>query len=468
MAGNRLQYIWRMGLAIALIVGMTLQAALPVQAAPRFSALAVDARTGAVLYSQDAGGQRHPASLTKMMTLYVVFQELKAGRIKLSTPLRVSKRAAAMAPSKLGLKPGSTITVEEAIKALVVKSANDAAATVAENLGGSEAAFASRMTRVARSLGMTRTTFRNASGLPNPGQVTTANDMATLGLRLMRDFPRYYPYFRLTAFNFRGRTIRTHNGLLRSFRGTDGIKTGYISASGFNLVTSTLRDGRRVVGVVMGAKSASRRNAYMMAMLQRALPKAKPGNSIAAMVGSSKGAINPIAIAQAPAATTGLPPEPQAEGGNTAALQTPAGNTKAKDMGALAAAAEAAAKGNDSPQVVIAELDAEPENVASVDTGVPSNAKPEDPLKSLNLGKSYSVQISAFADKDTAVAAISKVKATAVAELKGKKAYTIAVRKNGKIEYRVVIAGLTAKTARQSCAKVSKIGKTCAVILPHA
>jgi D-alanyl-D-alanine carboxypeptidase len=455
-----IQRFLRVLLALTLSLGLIFQAIVPAEAAPRFAAIAVDARTGAILYSNDVNGTRYPASLTKMMTLYVVFQDLKAGEIKLSTPLRVSARAASMAPSKLGLKPGTTISVEDAIKALVVKSANDVAATVAENLGrGSEATFATRMTQVARSIGMSRTTFKNASGLPNPGQVTTAKDMATLGLRLMRDFPQYYPYFRLTSFRFRGTVIRTHNGLLRNFKGTDGIKTGYISASGFNVVTSTMRDGRRVVGVVMGSKSAGRRNAYMMAMLQKALGKAKSGSTIAALPGSAKGAIDPVSTLKEP-----VPAPDESAVAASANVQ----DEGEKDTNKLAAVAEAAANETDTPKVIAAELNQKKPIEGPLVTSPAVEAMEGDPLKALNLGKAYSVQISAFDDKDAAVAAISKVKATAAAELKGKKAYTIAVKKGDTIEYRVVIGGLTAKSARQSCAKVSKIGKTCAVILPQA
>ncbi len=449
-------------LRVLLVLTLGLGLIVPAEAAPRFAAIAVDARTGAILYSNDVNGTRYPASLTKMMTLYVVFQDLKAGNIKLSTPLRVSPRAASMAPSKLGLKPGSTITVEDAIKALVVKSANDVAATVAENLGrGSEAIFAARMTQVARSIGMSRTTFKNASGLPNPGQVTTAKDMATLGLRLMRDYPQYYPYFRLTSFRFRGTVIRTHNRLLGNFKGTDGIKTGYIAASGFNLVTSTMRDGRRVVGVVMGSKSTGRRNAYMIAMLQKAFSKAKSGSTIAAAAGSSKGAVNPVAQNE-------TAPTPDESTVVASAIANDQDDDEVKDTGKLAAVAEAAANESDTPKVIAAELNQKKPIEGPLVTSPAVEAMEGDPLKALNLGKAYSVQISAFDDKDAAVAAISKVKATAAKELKGKKAYTIAVKKGDTIEYRVVIGGLTAKTARQSCAKVSKIGKTCAVILPQA
>jgi D-alanyl-D-alanine carboxypeptidase len=283
--------------------------------------------------------------------------------------------------------------------------------------------------------------------------------MATLGLRLMRDYPQYYPYFRLTSFGFRGTVIRTHNGLLRNFKGTDGIKTGYIGASGFNLVTSTMRDGRRVVGVVMGSKSAGRRNAYMMAMLQKAFAKAKSGNTIAALAGSAKGAVDPVANVKEQA-------NAPVEATTNATAKAP--DNGEKDTGTLAAVAAAAANEPEMPKVVAAELSQSKAIEGPLESGSSTGTAEDDPLKSLNLGKAYSVQISAFDDKDAAVAAIRTVKATAAAELKGKKAYTIAVKKGDAIEYRVVIGGLTAKSARQSCAKVSKIGKTCAVILPQA
>ena len=198
-------------------------------ARPKFSAVTVDARNGQILFSDNADGLRHPASLTKMMTLYILFEEMKAGRLSRETSLKVSVRAASMAPTKLDLEPGTTITVDEAIKALVTKSANDAAVAIAENIAGSEGAFAKRMTMVAHSIGMTHSNFNNASGLPNEGQYTTARDIATLGLRLMRDFPQYYPYFRTTEFEFRGRTIKTHNMLVLHYPGTDGFKTGYVA-----------------------------------------------------------------------------------------------------------------------------------------------------------------------------------------------------------------------------------------------
>ena len=254
---------------------------------PQFASIAVDASTGKILAAEDIDGLRHPASLTKVMTLYVLFQDLQARRIFMSTELLVTARAANMAPSKLGLRAGETITVEDAIKALVTKSANDVASTVAENMAGTEAEFAARMTRTAQSIGMSKTVFKSASGLPNKDEWTTARDMATLSLRVQRDFPQYYHYFSITAFNYKGQVIRTHNKLLTNYEGADGIKTGYIAKAGFNLTTSAKRGNKRVVGVVLGATSTVGRNQYMAKMLDANFPKCTVGYSIAALAGRS-------------------------------------------------------------------------------------------------------------------------------------------------------------------------------------
>jgi D-alanyl-D-alanine carboxypeptidase len=290
--GIRVWRAWRsFGVLALLLMALTAGLSATAEANPKFAAITVDARNGKVLFSSNADATRHPASLTKMMTLYMVFQELKSGRLQLNSPIAMSARAAGMAPSKLGVKAGSSITVETAIRALVVKSANDVAAAVAESLAGSEKEFAQRMTRQARAMGMSRTTFANASGLPNPRQVTTARDMATLGLRLMRDFPQYYPYFRTRSFVYNGRTISGHNRLLGSYEGTDGIKTGYINASGFNLVSSARRGEKRLVGVVLGGRTGASRDKYMKQMLTQNFTKARNGKTIAAIAGSSKGAV---------------------------------------------------------------------------------------------------------------------------------------------------------------------------------
>jgi D-alanyl-D-alanine carboxypeptidase len=236
----------------------------------RYAAIVTDAQTGNVLIGHSPDEPRHPASLTKMMTLYLAFEALRDGRIQLNSLIPVSENAAGMAPSRIGLVPGMTLTVEEAILALVTKSANDAAAALGEYLaGGSEDRFAQMMTLKARSLGMSHTVFRNASGLPDPDQVTTARDMAQLGRRLIQDFPDRYDYFSTPHFRFRGRVTFNHNRLLQEYEGADGIKTGYVNDSGFNLVASAKRDGVRLVAAVFGGRSSHERDRHMMALLDQ-------------------------------------------------------------------------------------------------------------------------------------------------------------------------------------------------------
>ena len=235
---------------------------------PPTASIVVDGNTGAVLEDSNPDAPRHPASLTKVMTLYLLFEQLDAGKVRLDSQLTVSAHAAAQAPTKLGLKPGQTISVEDAIKGIVTRSANDAAVVIAENLGGSEDAFAKLMTQKAHALGMGHTTYVNASGLPDDDQITTARDQALLGRAIQDRFPRYYRFFSTTAFVFRGDTIRGHNHLLGAVQGVDGIKTGFTNASGFNLLTSVHRDGRYLVGVVLGGRSASERDAHMRALIE--------------------------------------------------------------------------------------------------------------------------------------------------------------------------------------------------------
>lgn len=234
----------------------------------------IDANTGKVLHEQFADAPRYPASLTKMMTLYMTFSEIDAGRLSFDTKITVSARAAGVAPSKLDLDAGEEIEVIDAVKALITKSANDMAVALAEHIGGSEVQFARLMTERARQIGMRSTTFRNASGLPDPGQISTARDMVTLGLRLQDDFPKHYRLFSLTAFTYRGKTYRSHNTLMHGFPGMDGIKTGYTRASGFNLVSSVNADNKHVVAAVFGGKTAQTRNAHMRSLLYRALQDA--------------------------------------------------------------------------------------------------------------------------------------------------------------------------------------------------
>src|SRR5262245_61349721 len=236
---------------------------------PSYAAIVVDANSGNVLHASNPDALRHPASLTKIMTLYLLFERLEAGKLKLDTKLKVSARAEDQAPTKLDLEEGETISVEDAIKGMVTRSANDDAVVVAEALADSEEEFARLMTRKALALGMSKTVYKNASGLPNDAQVTTARDQAILGRAIQERFPTYYKYFQTRSFVFRGHTIGNHNRLLGRVEGVDGIKTGFTNASGFNLVTSLRRDKRHVVAVVLGGTSAGSRDARMRELLSQ-------------------------------------------------------------------------------------------------------------------------------------------------------------------------------------------------------
>lgn len=261
---------------LAMVAGCTTVAppdsVLAVPAQPqRYAAIVVDARSGKQLFEVNSTAQRYPASLTKMMTLYLLFEALESGRVSKETQIPVSDNAARQPPTKLRFRRGETIDVDSAIRAIVVKSANDVAVAVGEYLGGSQDQFAAMMTAKARSLGMTSTSFRNASGLPDDSQMTTARDMAVLGMALEHRFPQHFHYFSESDFMFRGRLVRGHNDMLGRVRGVDGIKTGYIRASGYNIVTSYNADGRQLIVVVMGAESARQRNDHVEALIQRSL-----------------------------------------------------------------------------------------------------------------------------------------------------------------------------------------------------
>ena len=291
---------WLIGL---LLMGWLLPSA-PAVARQAPAAIVIDANTGSTLHAAAADARRYPASLTKMMTIYLIFEHLKQGRLTLSTPIRFSQRAANQQPSKLGLKVGETITVKDAISALITKSANDVATAVAEHIAGSEIAFARLMTAKARALGMSRTVYQNASGLPDKSQVTTARDMARLGLALQDDFPKRYRMFAQRRFAYRGRRYKNHNRLLGRFPGTDGIKTGYTRASGFNITTSVRRDGKHLIGVVIGqrtrpraryrdAQSSGQGAAKGLGQTHAATAVARPGTAGQAATGGPTPTIDP-------------------------------------------------------------------------------------------------------------------------------------------------------------------------------
>lgn len=478
-----LETLLRQSLILLTCLTMLGVASAPSMAAPKFSALTIDARNGKVLYASDPDGIRHPASLTKMMTLYILFQDLKAGKIKLNTPIRMSARAASMAPTKLGVKAGRTFPVEIAIKALVVKSANDVAAAVAENLGGTESAFAARMTRTARALGMSRTTFKNASGLPNPAQVTTARDMATLGLRLMRDFPQYYPYFRTTSFSYGGKTISTHNRLLKNYEGTDGIKTGYINASGFNLVSSVRRGDKRLVGVVIGGKSGNSRNAYMQKMLTKAFPKASGGKTIAALAGSSKGAIAPvedtavaanekkkkkgsIAALLAKKEVAEVEPTPVAE---AEPVQSTEGSGDVDEADVTGTTIKSVAVEPPSQQTEVIEGNV---GGSELPANLPFQVKKEATASPETVASlpdaSWNIQIGEYSTKRDAQAQMQAMMARVPKTLANKQAFTMTVQKGEEVTYRAVFSGFTEASAKSACKTIVKQKSQCYILPPSS
>jgi D-alanyl-D-alanine carboxypeptidase len=271
---------------------------------PKFASIIVDGNSGSTLTSNNPDALRHPASLTKIMTLYLLFEQLERGKLKLDSEMDVSQYASRQAPTKLGLKPGQTIRVEDAIKGLVTRSANDASVVIAEAIAGDEDDFAKLMTRKARALGMSKTVYRNANGLPNDEQVTTARDQATLGRAIQERFPRYYRYFATSVFNYRGQSIRNHNRLLGNVEGVDGIKTGYTRASGFNLVTSMRRGNRHLIGVVLGGRSGGSRDATMRNLLAENLDKGATTRTVAAITERNSGDANIEMAEAAPARQT--------------------------------------------------------------------------------------------------------------------------------------------------------------------
>lgn len=294
--------------SIAALISLLAFCAAPAWAAPK-AEFVLDATTGRVLHSRAGDARRYPASLTKMMTLYLLFQDMERGEVQSTTPLLISEHASAQAPSRLGVQAGDQITVEDAIQAVVTLSANDVAVAIAENLAGSESAFAARMTETAHSLGMHATQFRNASGLPDARQYTTAADMALLGAALQARYPDQYRYFNTTRFSYDGRVYKNHNHLLSEQQGIDGIKTGYTQASGFNIVTSVRRDNRKLITVVMGGSSIKARDSRAAALLKLNFQNARPGDGYYAEL---LAAVNRASPTQLAAVSHAKPPAPAA------------------------------------------------------------------------------------------------------------------------------------------------------------
>ena len=457
----------------------------PAEARQPFATIAIDARTGKVLYSRGADARRYPASLTKIMTLYLVFEDLKAGKIKLGTKLRVSKYAAGRPPSKLGLKAGRTIKVRDAIGALVTKSANDVATVVAENLGGTENGFARRMTRKARQLGMTRTTFRNASGLPDRAQVTTVRDMATLALRIQRDFPKEYKYFSLRSYKYGRRNYRNHNRLLGRTTGVDGIKTGYTRASGFNLVTSARRGKKRVIAVVVGAKSGKSRNRYMASLINRMFKTKRltSGTHLARLAGSPPGyRATKVAAAKAKPPLPRIKPETKDvkdDLGLVAIASEPSVSKKVEvpvepslAMATLATTNLPVSHPDPSEARISAKADkqATPTTPAATKTRVDAKLATSETAMTEDVAnphqKTWNIQIGAFPTETGAKSRLKKAMKKAGGKLRGKTPFTMKFAKGGDIFYRARFSGFTRRTANSACRTLTKRGLGCFALAP--
>jgi D-alanyl-D-alanine carboxypeptidase len=464
-------------LVLSLLVALLLavQLAAPADANPRFAAVVVDAKSGKVVFSRNPDATRYPASLTKIMTLYLVFEDLKAGKITLDTKLPVSAHAAGEPPSKIGLKPGQSIRVEDAIKVLITKSANDVAAVVGEALSGSVPAFAERMTRKARELGMTRTTFHNASGLPHAKQVTTARDMATLGLRIQRDFPEMFSVFSLRSYSYGGHAYRNHNGLLGKVSGMDGIKTGYIRASGFNLTASVERDHKRIVAVVMGGRTAATRNEYMARLIEDMFRTAKltKTGEIAAYAGEPPGLpAAKLKLASVP------PPLPRNKPGfgepeNQAPVQAAAfageGSDEAGEAAAEMISADAAAKASLAATIASFGEEIRPADAAGTnksDVRVSAAAPVATGQETVLVKSGWTIQVGAFPSQEGAHTRLEQARKSDIAVLSNKPGFTMAAQSGDNMIYRARFSGFTENHAREACKALKEKGLDCLALAP--
>ena len=422
--------------------------------------MVVDANSGRVLYADHENDLRHPASVTKVMTLYMLFEQLEKGAYSLDDEISISSHAASMAPSKLGLRPGSSISVEDAIKALVTKSANDIAAAVAEAIGGTEERFAQMMTAKARSLGMSRTYYANASGLPNSAQVTTARDLITLGRSIQERFPRYYAYFSTHQFTFRGATMGNHNRLLGRVEGMDGIKTGYTNASGFNLLTSVKRGNRRIVSVVLGGRTAAGRDRIMAGLIEDHLDSASPNKStMVADAAPAEAAPVKVQAKLAPMATAYAAPAPApsvtvpAEKARVAATAQAKADDRTASFPAPKAEKAAPSKVAATPPAARA-----PEKqTTTLAKAAPAKAEPARPAAALS---GTMIQIGASDEMGKANDLLAKARGKAPT-LSGATSFTEKVKTGSGTLYRARFAGLTESRAEAACKSLKRSGFAC-------
>jgi len=436
--------------------------------AARSSAIVVDAKTGKVLYSSDANGRRYPASLTKMMTLYLTFEAMAKGRISKNTPVPVSAKAAAEPPTKLGVKAGGAVSVETAILSMVTKSANDSATALGELLGGSESNFARMMTAKARQLGMDGTVFRNANGLPDPGQFTTAHDMAMLGIALREHYPQYYGYFSQRSFLYGRQRINGHNRLLGRIKGVDGIKTGYTRASGFNLVSSVSDGNRRLVAVVMGGTSGRSRDNQMAGLINAYMPRAstRGGGALVAKAGGD----NPIkALAKVflPKHDAPTPDDkPMVEDDAVASNDDPtSADAQPADEQTVAAAEEPApvVKTRKVKTVIVTAPKVETaQMVAAYAEPTPASPPAVDPVNTASVPSGWAVQLASSPKQSEAQAFLDKTAKQAPKILASASGFTVAFDKDGETYYRARFGGFGSKDAAwNACNALKKKKITC-------
>jgi D-alanyl-D-alanine carboxypeptidase len=482
-------WVWLLGRAMACaVIAMGLLGGPPAMArqghmtvdpaayGPVFEWILLDAETGQVLSEQNADVLTYPASLTKMMTLYLAFEALNQGKLRLDQRLYVSDDAARRAPSKLALTPGDSVPVHDLILGIVTKSANDAAAVLAEGLAGSEANFARYMTSKARQLGMQQTWYQNASGLPNPDQRTTARDVARLALALYHQFPREYRYFSTREFDFRGELVHSHNHLLEWYPGLDGIKTGFVNASGFNLAASAVRDGHRLIGVIMGGRSARGRDIQMASLLDQGFAVLATGlptrAQTAPLVAAAPppAAMDPVAalaaVVTAPVAAVATVATAPIAAIAAAAPAAPPPSPAAPEMAARPAAPPAQA-------VAAAEPEGAPRpgflgNVAKHLSPVgKAEAAPLAHEPAASAGEGWAIQIGAFRGEAAAEQAARRVAALEVA--RGKPPQILAPAKTDPSRlYRARLVHFTPKGAQAACSELHRRGIACSIVRPAA
>lgn len=453
----------RILLALLIVLGVVLSASTadarkrkkfrpkPVPYVERHASIVLEADSGRLLYEKWSHATRYPASLTKMMTLYLLFEQLQRGQISLSSTLVASNYACSQDPTRLGLRPGDTLTVEEAIKALVVRSANDVAVMVAERLGGSEYAFASRMTAKAREMGMAATVFVNASGLPDTSQRSTAWDLSILTRRLVHDFPQFYPYFRLQSFYWNGRSFEGHNHLLKFFDGADGLKTGYTRMSGFNLASSATRQGKRLIAVVMGGRSARDRDIQTAELLEANFNKLGLGRPA------------PVIMAMSPVVLDDE--EAQAADESESASSFRPGSSATTGEGATSSSSGQSPVQAGSGQTNTNAQVAQNSPYATIGQGDTSD-QIRQPVPATH--GQWGIQVGAHLARDKAETQLRQVLSRSRDIIGHAKSAIVELDVRGEIFYRVRFGSFTPAKAESLCAQLQKRGTSCLVVTDGA